>query len=114
MNDEIADLRDRLRKFNHDRDWSRYHSPKNLAMALAVETAEILELFRWMTEEESANIEPSIVGEIEQEIGDVMICLINLADKFGIDVLSAAARKLEINESNYPVEKAKGNAKKWH
>ena len=102
-----------LRKFANERDWEQFHSPKNLAMALSVETAELLEHFQWMTEVESAKPTPEKLQQIQEEIGDVLIYLTRFADKLGIDPLDAAYKKLEINRQKYPVEKARGSAKKY-
>src|SRR5690606_6471097 len=104
---------DRIRRFNREREWDQFHTPKNLAIALTVEAAEVLEIFRWLTPEESTQLPSPVADKLNQEIGDVLICLLNLADKFNIDVVAAAGNKLELNEKNYPVEKAKGNAHKW-
>ena len=102
-----------LREFANERDWEQFHSPKNLAMALSVETAELLEHFQWMTEVESAKPTPEKLQQIQEEIGDVLIYLTRFADKLGIDPLDAAYKKLEINRQKYPVEKARGSAKKY-
>jgi dCTP diphosphatase len=102
-----------LREFANERDWEQFHSPKNLAMALTVETAELLEHFQWMTEIESAKPTPEKLQQIQDEIGDVLIYLTRFADKLGIDPLDAAYKKLEINRQKYPVDKAKGTAKKY-
>jgi len=109
----LAHLAECLREFANERDWEQFHSPKNLAMALTVETAELLEHFQWMTEEESAKPNPEKRQQIQEEIGDVLIYLTRFADKLGIDPLDAAYKKLGINRQKYPVEKAKGSAKKY-
>lgn len=106
-------LAELLRIFADERDWAQFHSPKNLAMALTVETAELLEHFQWMTEVESAKPTPEKLQQIQEEIGDVLIYLTRFADKLGIDPLDAAYKKLEINRQKYPVEKARGSAKKY-
>ena len=108
--DNLATL---LREFANERDWEQFHSPKNLAMALTVEVAELLEHFQWMTEGESAKPSPEKRQQIQEEIGDVLIYLTRFADKLGIDPLDAAYKKLEINRQKYPVEKAQGSAKKY-
>ncbi len=102
-----------IRKFNKERDWEQFHSPKNLAMALSVEVGEIIEQLQWLTQEQSRNLEPEKLNKIREEIADVMIFLINLADKLGIDPLEAAEEKLVKNADKYPVEKAKGSAAKY-
>jgi NTP pyrophosphatase (non-canonical NTP hydrolase) len=102
-----------LRQFAEERDWEQFHSPKNLAMALSVEVAEIVEIFQWLTQDESRNLSPEKLEKVKEEISDVMIFLTNLADKLGIDLLAAAKEKIEVNERKYPVDKAKGSAKKY-
>ncbi len=89
------------------------HSPKNLSMALSAEVAEIVECFQWLTEEQSKNLSQNKLAEVETELADMLIYLIRLADKLDIDMLAAAQSKIEVNERKYPVEKAKGSAKKY-
>lgn len=109
----MRDLIQRLKIFTKERDWEKFHSPKNLAMALSVEVSEIVELFQWLTEEESCKLSPEKLQKLKEEIGDVMIYLTKLADKFGIDPLEAAREKIEINEKKYPADVVKGKAKKY-
>jgi NTP pyrophosphatase (non-canonical NTP hydrolase) len=109
----VEDLRADIRTFIEERDWEQFHSPKNLAMALSVEVAEVVEHFQWLTEEQSTNLPPEKLAEIRQEIGDVMIYLIELADKLGIDPVEAAKAKVEINGKKYPADLVKGNATKY-
>jgi len=106
-------LMNKLREFAEERDWEQYHSPKNLAMALSVEVAELVEHFQWLTQAESRNLPADKLAKIKDEIGDILIYLVNLSDKVGIDPLSAAHAKIEKNRANYPVEKARGNALKY-
>ncbi|HUV50582.1 MAG TPA: nucleotide pyrophosphohydrolase [Anaerolineae bacterium] len=103
----------KLREFAKERDWDQFHSPKNLSMALSVEVAEVVEHFQWLTEEQSKNLPNDKLEEVETELADILIYLIRLADKLGIDLLAAAQSKIEVNERKYPVGKAKGNAKKY-
>ncbi len=109
----MHELIQRIRDFNRERDWEQFHSPKNLAMCLAAEVGELLEQFQWLTEQQSRNLPPERRAAVDEEIGDVTICLLNLADKLGIDPLDAAGRKLEKNKLKYPVHKAKGRADKY-
>ncbi|NOZ11171.1 MAG: nucleotide pyrophosphohydrolase [Gammaproteobacteria bacterium] len=111
--ENLIELRDRLRQFADDRDWDQFHSPKNLSMALSAEVAEIIEHFQWLTEEQSKNLSKDKLDEVETELADTFIYLIRLADKLGIDLLAAAKNKIEVNEQKYPVDKAKGNARKY-
>lgn len=110
----MEELKTKLRKFAKDRDWEQFHSPKNLVMALSVEVAEIVEHFQWLTEEQSQNMPPMKLDEIKAEIGDVLIYLVRLADQLGIDPIEAARAKLSVNDKKYPVEKSKGNARKYN
>ena len=112
MTDLVA-LRDHLRTFAAARDWDQFHSPKNLAMALSAESAELLEIFQWLTEEESRALPPEAKAAASDEIADVLLYLIRLADKLEIDPVAAAQRKLAANERKYPVGKARGNSKKY-
>jgi dCTP diphosphatase len=112
-NSNLHKLTQKIRDFNKKRDWEQFHSPKNLAMALHVEVAEIAEHFQWLTAEESTKLKAAKLSQIKDEIGDTLIFLLNLSDKLGIDPLSAAADKLEKNRRKYPVKKAKGSAAKY-
>lgn len=99
-----------LRAFAEAREWGRFHTPKNLAMALSVEAAEIVQLFQWLTPEQSAALTGDQKQALSEEIGDVQIYLAMLADKTGIDPLEAAREKLKKNARKYPAEKARGRA----
>jgi NTP pyrophosphatase (non-canonical NTP hydrolase) len=110
---ELEALRDRLREFSAARDWDQFHSPKNLAMALSGEAGELLEVFQWLTEEQSRNLDAKALGAAGEEIADVLLYLVRLADQLGMDPIAVAQRKLAENERKYPVEKARGNAKKY-
>ena len=102
MNTELTALRDALRQFCAARDWPRYHTPKNLAMALIVEAAELVEHFQWSTAEESCVLSPEKAAQVEDEVADVLIYLVELADVLNIDLLAAARRKMEKNALKYP------------
>lgn len=110
----MDDLKKLLSEFREERDWAKFHSPKNLAMALSVEVSELLEIFQWMTEEESSRPAPAKLEKVKEEIGDIMIYLTFFCDKFNIDPVEAAKKKMEINKEKYPVELAKGNAVKYN
>jgi dCTP diphosphatase len=109
----VQDLRDEIRAFIEERAWQRFHSPKNLAMALSVEASEIVEHFQWLTEEESRNLPREKLAEVRQEIGNVMIYLAELADKLGVDPVEAARAKVEINKRKYPAALVRGKASKY-
>ena len=111
--DTLTGLRDALRRFAAARDWEQFHTPKNLAMALSVEAAELLEHFQWLTPEESARLGARAKGAVEDEIADVLLYLTRLADVLAIDPLAAARRKIRVNARKYPVRRAKGSARKY-
>lgn len=110
--DNLEDLRKRLREFARERDWEQFHSPKNLSMALIVEAAELVEHFQWLTESQSARLDPKTFEAVEQEVADVFIYLVRLSDLLGIDLLDAAARKIALNEKKYPANEVRGKADK--
>ena len=109
----MIELRDRLRQFAAERDWDQFHSPKNLASALSVEAAELLEHFQWLTEEESKRLPPAKLAAVRDEMADVLVYLVRLADKLDVDLLEAAARKIEKNALKYPAAKVRGSMKKY-
>ena len=96
-------LKSDLRKFTKDRKWNDYHSPKNLAMALSVEVAELVEIFQWMTESESKYLDQLNIENLKDEIGDMQIYLIMICDKFNLNPLEMAKMKLEKNKIKYPM-----------
>lgn len=111
--DSIHALTEQIRSFAHERDWDRFHSPKNLSMALIAEAAELLEHFQWATEEQSCAPDPAKLQAVKHEIADVFIYLIRLSDRLDIDLLSAAREKLELNKEKYPADKVRGDARKY-
>jgi dCTP diphosphatase len=111
--DPIQDLRNKLRQFAAERDWDQFHSPKNLAMALSVEAAELLEHFQWLSDAESTAMAPEKRVKIGEELADVLLYLIRLADKLDIDLATAAADKITVNAAKYPAHKARGSSKKY-
>ena len=111
--DDLGRLRDHLRRFASDREWDQFHSPKNLAIALSVEASELLEHFQWLSEEQSQSMPNEALSEVRKEMADVLLYLIRLADKLGVDLVDAAQSKLLENAEKYPVEKSKGTSKKY-
>ena len=97
-------LQQDINEFIEKRTWQQFHTPKNLAMALTVETAELLEIFQWMTAEESCRLDNKVLSHVEEEIGDVMIYLTTLAASLGLDPIVAAHKKLHLNAIKYPLE----------
>ena len=113
MNPEIKALQNALREFARQREWDQFHSPKNLAAALSVESAELLEHFQWLTDEQSHNFSDDKRAKVAEELADVMLYALQLADKLDIDLIAAAWKKLEINGEKYPVDRSKGRSNKY-
>ena len=109
----IDELQARLRRFAQAREWERFHSPKNLAMALVAEAGELVEQFQWLTEQESAELTAERLAAVRQELADVLIYLVRLADVLDVNLLAAAWDKLLLNERRYPVERVRGRADKY-
>jgi NTP pyrophosphatase (non-canonical NTP hydrolase) len=109
----LLTIRDSLRRFAAERDWDQYHSPKNLAVALCVEAAELLEHFQWLTEDGSRSLSSEQLAQVREEMADVLLYLVRLADKLDVDLLEAARAKIELNARKYPVDKARGSSRKY-
>jgi NTP pyrophosphatase (non-canonical NTP hydrolase) len=103
MATDLQRLTQDLRDFAEARDWETFHSPKNLASALSVEAAELLEHFQWLTEAQSRSLDPEKRDEVGAEMADVFLYLLQLADKLHIDLVDAARRKMVVNAQKYPV-----------
>jgi len=112
MND-LRDLQARVRAFNQERDWGRYHSPRNLAMAVSVEASELLELYLWCTDEGPQPAVQEREAKVAEEMADVLICLLNLADRTGVDLGAAVEAKLAKNAEKYPASKVRGRMEKY-
>ena len=110
--DDLEALRQRLAAFAADRDWDQFHAPKNLAMALIAECAELVEHFQWLTAEQSARLSPEKKAAVRLEIADILIYLVRIADKLNIDLMAAARDKVTINEERYPAEQVRGDARR--
>jgi NTP pyrophosphatase (non-canonical NTP hydrolase) len=112
----LHDIQHKLRKFAEERNWEQFHSPKNLSMALAAEAAELLEIFQWLTEEQSKDIINSKkeIAQVKEEIADVFIYLVRLADKLNIDIEKEVLAKIALNEKKYPIDLSKDNAVKYN
>jgi NTP pyrophosphatase (non-canonical NTP hydrolase) len=109
----LAQLSQKLAAFAAERDWDQFHNPKNLAMALAAETGELIEHFQWLTFEEAANLSSETREEVALEAADVLLFLVRLTDRLGIDLAAAAERKLAINARKYPVDQSRGRSTKY-
>jgi len=110
---DLGELRERVRAFAQARDWDQFHSPKNLAMALIVEAAELVEHFQWLTADESAALPAQKKAAVADELADVLIYVVRLADRLDIDLLQATAEKMARNEAKYPAASVRGSAKKY-
>lgn len=113
MSHEIEELQAALRRFAEQRDWGQFHTPKNPAVSLSIEAAEVLEHFQWLTDEQSRALTDEQRTEVGHEIADVLLYLLQLSDKLGIDLLEAARQKMKINARNYPADKQRGSVRKY-
>jgi dCTP diphosphatase len=111
--DALLSLKARLAAFAAERDWEKFHSPKNLAMALSVEVAELVEEFQWLTEEQSAALDAQRLERVRLEMADVFIYLLRLSDRLGVDLLQAADAKIALNERKYPADRVRGDSRKY-
>jgi len=110
---DIEALRIRISEFVNERDWNQFHSPKNLSMALIVEAGELVEHFQWMKQEDSFKLSEDKHTAVEQELADILVYLVRIADQLDIDLISAAKRKIKSNEAKYPADLVKGSSKKY-
>ncbi len=111
---DFDQLRTRIRQFAEERDWQQYHSPKNLAMALIVEAAELVEHFQWLSEAQSQALSQDKLFQVGEELADIQIYLIRLADQLNVDLLDAVDKKIATNARKYPAEKVRGSARKYN
>ena len=109
----LGELAAMIREFARERDWDQFHTPKNLAMGVSIEAAELMEEFHWLTPEQSAQLPPEQLQAVRHEMADVFVYLVLLADKLGVDLMSAAAEKIAINAGKYPAETVRGKATKY-
>ncbi|WP_050469857.1 nucleotide pyrophosphohydrolase [Herbaspirillum chlorophenolicum] len=110
---DLIELRGIIRQFSSERDWLRFHTPKNLAMALSVEAAELMEHFQWLPTGADHELDAAAREGIRHEMADVLVYLIQLADHTGVDLRSAVLEKMELNRRKYPVEQARGSSRKY-
>jgi len=110
---DLTELRDIIRQFSRERDWLRFHTPKNLTMALSVEVAELMEHFQWLPTGADSELDEAARTGVRHEMADVMVYLIQLADHLGVDLRAAVLEKMELNREKYPVDQARGSARKY-
>jgi len=111
---DLAQLRALVREFVDERDWDQFHSPKNLAAALTVEAAELLEHFQWLRDGRAEELGPGKLVEVRHEMADVLVYLVRLADKLDVDLLAAVQEKMVLNRAKYPAEQVRGDARKYY
>lgn len=109
----INTLQQQLRQFARERDWEQFHTPKNLAMALTIEAAELQEIFQWLTAEQSTRLDEQQRANAGEELADVLLYLCRLADVLGIDLAAAAQHKLRRNAEKYPADRVRGSSAKY-
>ena len=110
---EFDQLRSLVRQFVDERDWDQFHTPKNLAAALTVEAAELLEHFQWLREGRAEELGPDKLRGVSHEMADVLVYLVRLADKLDVDLVAAVAEKMVLNRAKYPAEQVRGDARKY-
>jgi NTP pyrophosphatase (non-canonical NTP hydrolase) len=110
---DLEEIKLKARNFAAQRDWNQFHSPKNLVMALGVEAAELSEIFQWLTEEQSGQLSEEMRARVADEIADVQVYLVRLADRLEIDIASSVTAKMKKNEAKYPADLVRGSSKKY-
>ena len=113
MSDSLDHLRQKIDQFVTERDWAQFHTPKNLAMAMIVEAAELVEHFQWNTPEESLQLTPEKREAVSHELADTFVYLLRIAEVLKIDLIEAANAKIVLNAKKYPVEKSRGSNAKY-
>lgn len=110
---DLDHLSEEIARFANERDWDKFHTPKNLAAALCVEAAELLEPFQWLASGSKEELDKKAMENIQHEMADVFIYLIRLADKLDVDLIAAAKEKLAINAAKYPADLVRGDSRKY-
>jgi NTP pyrophosphatase (non-canonical NTP hydrolase) len=111
---DLLQLRDLVRQFVDERDWDQFHTPKNLASALTVEAAELLEHFQWLKDGRADELGPDKLKEVRHEMADVLVYLVRIADKLDVDLVAAVQEKMVLNRAKYPAEQVRGDARKYY
>jgi len=110
---ELEELRALISNFAKERDWDQFHSPKNLSMALIVEAGELVEHFQWLKQSESHELSKDKLEAVEEELADILVYLIRIADRLDIDLIDAARKKIKSNAAKYPVDMVRGSSRKY-
>ncbi len=116
MNDRdttMEQLKERMADFVRERDWEQYHTPKNLSMSIAIEAAELMEHFQWLTVEESQNLQPEALTDIGEELADIVIYSLSMAKALNLDLAETVSKKMDKNILKYPTDKVRGKAHKY-
>jgi NTP pyrophosphatase (non-canonical NTP hydrolase) len=111
--DDIKNMQDQIRVFTEERDWEKFHSPKNLSMALSVEVSELMEIFQWLTESETRTLSEEQRAQVEEELGDIFIYLLRISDVTGINLRDSVSKKIKINAMKYPKQISFGKSTKY-
>jgi len=109
----LQELKDKMARFVRERDWEQFHTPKNLSMSIAIEAAELMEHFQWLTVEQSKNLNPTALQEIGEELADIIIYSLSLANFLGLDLAETVNAKMEKNIRKYPKEQVRGKSHKY-
>lgn len=113
LQNDLMELRELVRQFVDERDWDRFHSPKNLAIALSVEASELLEPFQWLVSGDKSELGEAKLTAVRHEMADVLVYLVRLADKMDVDLFQAVMEKMELNRTKYPADKVRGDSRKY-
>ena len=113
LQNDLAEIREIMRQFVSERDWDKFHTPKNLATALSVEASELLEPFQWLVSGDKSELDEVKLTAIRHEMADVLVYLVRLADKLDVDLLQTVQEKMVLNRAKYPADKVRGDARKY-
>lgn len=113
LQNDLTEIREIMRQFVSERDWDKFHTPKNLATALSVEASELLEPFQWLVSGDKSELDEVKLTAIRHEMADVLVYLVRLADKLDVDLLQAVQEKMVLNRAKYPADKVRGDARKY-
>lgn len=109
----LRDLKERMAEFVRVRDWEQFHTPKNLSMSIAIEAAELMEHFQWLTVEQSRKLDPPVLDDVGEELADIVIYALSLSNFLNLDLADTVLRKMAKNEHKYPAEQVRGKAHKY-
>ncbi|WP_321812336.1 nucleotide pyrophosphohydrolase [Burkholderia sp. BCC1985] len=113
LRNDLVELRELVRQFVDERDWDKFHTPKNLATALSIEASELLEPFQWLVSGDKSELGEANLTAVRHEMADVLVYLVRLADKMGVDLFQAVLEKMELNRAKYPADRVRGDSRKY-